>query len=567
MTRVVHQLAPKNKQGAAKPVHNKLTGAVYTPPKLASWVADMLLSHLGVERPCILDLGCGAGALLHAVQSKQSNVDLIGIDIDKKALVSAKRRLGAGAKLIAKNVLQPPFGANETLANAWVRELGRKPDAIIMNPPWGAEVLRDDRFLNRGLTVATSQFDTYDLFCELALQIVARGGLCAFILPDSLFLPQHEALRKLIAEKTTILFLARLGEGVFENVARGSVIIICRNKLPLKRSEVECVRLNKDWRNRIKGEEAFEAARRALAHQVPQLRFRSDPNFKFDIDVQRQEFATIAKIERVAPNWTNVFASRRGVELAKGGAIVTCECGLSRPRPTTESVRCRACNRALDISASYNIVSRTRGAGRGWMRLIVGEDVRRYSVTPSRWIRQGIEGINYKALPQKGERRLLIRKTGIGLNAALDDSGALTNQVVFEYKPRSQDVPDFYLPYALGVLCSRTMLAYHLKRSGDNEWRSHPYVTQRILSELPVYLPSESESSWKQCRAIAAAVERHISGCDQDLLIEGLVAGLFKLTAAEFSWIAEVLDSAGNMEAMRMLRLPSEKRVVPVSVL
>src|SRR5438874_2005611 len=43
-------------------------GAVYTPDVLADWVADELLSLLGVERPCVLDPACGDGALLRAVQ-------------------------------------------------------------------------------------------------------------------------------------------------------------------------------------------------------------------------------------------------------------------------------------------------------------------------------------------------------------------------------------------------------------------------------------------------------------------------------------------------------------------
>ena len=100
----------------------------------------------------------------------------------------------------------------------------------------------------------------------------------------------------------------------------------------------------------------------------------------------------------------------------------------------------------------------------GWWPLIAGEDVDRYRSSPSREIRVGIPGINYKRAIGGAEDRLLVRKTGIGLKGAIYQGDAYTTQTVFHFRATDES-PSFLLPYVLGVLCSRVMLAVHLKRT------------------------------------------------------------------------------------------------------
>jgi hypothetical protein len=164
--------------------------------------------------------------------------------------------------------------------------------------------------------------------------------------------------------------------------------------------------------------------------------------------------------------------------------------------------------------------------------------------------------------------KLLIRKTGVGIKAVVDESGAATNQVVFHFT-RRKDSPSFVLDYMEGVLCSRVLLAWHLKRHGEVEWRSHPYITQHVIRGFPVPVPNSPEE-WAQAQAIANAVQdrrmakRHDSA--EDIAVERLVAGLFGLTEADMRWVLGVLDSAQQLEPIRTLRLPSASLVAPLCV-
>jgi hypothetical protein len=206
--------------------------------------------------------------------------------------------------------------------------------------------------------------------------------------------------------------------------------------------------------------------------------------------------------------------------------------------------------------------------GAKWWPLIVGEDVDRHSCRASRAIRVGIPGIRYKRPETFARPKLLVRKTGLGVKAALDESGALTNQVVFHFLARPAAPPGI-LDYLEGILCSRVLLAWYLKRHGETEWRSHPYVTQHVIRNFPIPLPS-SRAEVAQAVAIAEAVcrRRRVRHHDseEDLEVERLVAGLFGLTQSDMRWVLDVIDSAQSVEPIRTLRLPSASLVVPRTV-
>ena len=188
------------------------------------------------------------------------------------------------------------------------------------------------------------------------------------------------------------------------------------------------------------------------------------------------------------------------------------------------------------------------------MPLFVGEDIGRYALSCSRQL--DVPGINYKSRDLYSQERLLVRKTGVGLKATVTKRAAASSQVVFHYVPLSKEL-NFFLYYILGVLSSRVMFAYHLKKSGENEWRSHPYVTPKTLKELPIPAPKKGTQSWRQATEIARRVKKHVRNGGKskklDLEIEGLVAGLYKLDHSDLDWVKEVICEAQNLEPMRAL--------------
>src|SRR5439155_19093051 len=106
-------------------------GAIYTPPILARWVAELLAGQLtDRESPVVLDPACGDGALLLAVHERlNGKVRLVGWDIDPVAIAAARQFLPGTTQLLNRDSLVSTDG----------RFPAARPDGIIVNPPWGSE--------------------------------------------------------------------------------------------------------------------------------------------------------------------------------------------------------------------------------------------------------------------------------------------------------------------------------------------------------------------------------------------------------------------------------------------
>lgn len=551
-------------------LNQRVLGAVYTPTVLADWVAKRLLSSLPLDGqpPVVLDPACGDGALLESIWTQSDGrAQLVGFDIDPHAVSQASLRLGKRAKLFCVDALA-----------ADPQAMGiPQPDAIIANPPWGAALALDATELRRhGYSLARGQFDSFDLFIELGLKWLEEGSPAAFIVPDSIFSPQHEATRVMLARMTTLEVVARLGEGIFPGIFRGTAVALFRPGRARPDQQVQCIRLRSTERKQVlSGEMPFETAAEHSMHTTTQQQLTENQRTEFRLDVTSSDSKPLRRIERKPLDWSRWLLVGRGVELGKSGLIVRCPaCNLARPMPKA-AFFCSGCgkpNKGHDCVSEHIVVKADVPPADDWRPLIIGQDVDRYRCVPTRQIRTGVGGIKYKPTNDCNEKRLLIRKTGMGLKAAIDETGTYTNQVVFHVSAMP-DAPDFLLEYMLGVLCSRVMLAYHLRRSGDCEWRSHPYVTPTTLRALPLpWVGADGGPRWKQAQAIAEAARRRAAAHDQqsiaetDLEVENLVAGLFGLSARDCRWVLDVLDKAQSVQAFSSLRIADRSTFLPVKV-
>lgn len=530
-------------------------GQVFTPRFLASWVALLLKEHLGEKwSGDLLDPACGDGELLDAAVEQLPNAKLFGVDIDFGASEAAQARLGQRAVIKTDDML--------AAASLTTFRKAPKVGAVVSNPPWGADLLHSSsRLRELGYSLASGQFDSWSLFVEMSLKTLEFEGMAVFILPDAIFSPEHVATRKFIAEHCSIELIARLGEGIFKGVYRGTSVLLVRKRKPALDHKVEVFRLSKDQRKAILANKlTLQEARVCGSHSVSQSRFLSDKGCRWDIDVRRSDQNLLGRLEASGGSWTDMIVSGRGVELSKRGLVKVCSnCDHVTPSPTRpRDVTCQGCGLTThsEEMTTQRIVEAGTEKQPGFMPLIVGEDIGRYALSCSRRIKLDVPGINYKNRELYSQERLLIRKTGVGLKATVTKKVAASNQVVFHYVPLSEEF-SFFLYYVLGVLSSRIMFAYHLKKSGENEWRSHPYVTPKTLKELPIPSPKNGTQSWRQAIEIASRVKRHVrnggSSKKLDLEIEGLVAGLYGLDHSDLGWVKQVICEAQNLEPMRAL--------------
>lgn len=534
-------------------------GAYYTPEVIARWLADEIVTAARPVAPLsVVDPACGDGQLLEAVIARAGSlaVSAVGIDIDGKAIDAARDRLGRDVTLVqADALLGHPSGA-----------VGRQVDAIIANPPWGAALPLSARsYEELGFGLARGQFDSYDLFVELILGWLASGGVAGLVLPDSLLLPEHESTRRLLVRETHILSLVRLGEGFFDGVFRGTMLLVARRGTAPPDAMVRCGRLQFADRGLVRrGDLPLKDA--LSFHDVPQARFRGNTHSEFDLDVRSDETAFHVMRAGSLFDWGDLVEWGRGIEIGKAGRIWRCSsCGTARPAPLGLSATCNGCGKQIDGRVRETIV-RTNSSPdlqAGWVPLIVGSDVTRYRATPSRQIRLGVKGIRYKN--GLTERKLLVRKTGVGIQAAIDDSGAATTQSVFHCVAKDGS-PSWILDYLLGVLNSRPMQAFHLRQTGDHEWRSHPYVTPRTLRALPTPSITASPSALAIAMEIAslARVMSTMPNDGRDHEIDRSVLKLFGIEETGGGWVRDVLAGAQQLRPIARLRRIEASTLVPV---
>lgn len=540
--------------------------SVYTPDFLADWMALKLRQLLGRKRKgVVMDPACGDGALLKAVRGAvAAGIDLIGVDIESNAIRGLGERKIPRCRGVVDNALKPASG-NDPVTQLQGLVVGQKITGIIANPPWsGALRNQGGELKSRGLSLASGQFDAYDLFFELSIKSLSKYGVGVFVVPDSLFLPEHAETRKFILDNTRMHLIARVGEGFFPGVCRGAVVLALEKRKDNHDWLTRCFRLrSQDRKSVLRGEESLEVLEERLGHEIAQERFQSSPDFCFDIDSGAKDKTYLSNLDKIEPAWPKIFQQGRGVEISKNGKAICCRsCGFFRPAPRTRGTRPVCVNCGENSFSEECFTSPSAKAPKGWSPLITGIDVTRYSCGASRSIQLGLPGINYKPESIYTQPKLLIRKTGLGLNASVDESGSHTTQVVYHYllKP---NCPKFLLYYALGVLSSRVMLTFFLKRYGELEWRSHPYVTTKTISKLPLPVPVRGHWSWRQCKEIASLSRKLQKSGGQDialdLKIERLVAGLFGLNQEAFQWYLEFLHTIDKLAFVnRIIVNPNE---------
>ncbi len=544
----------------------KLQGAVYTPDELSAYVAQKMLGFVPASllgtRITAVDPACGDGQLLKALEDEALRAgldcDLVGMDVDRRALQTASSRLPHANFLLA-DALCPTQG--DAPERGWRRRLQRRklslPSLVIANPPWGATLQQTRQELTAaGYTLARGQYDSYELFLELALKLVVPGGLVGFIVPDSLFATEHEGLRRLLLSKSQVLFVARMGEGLFESVFRACAVVICRNTPPAEGDSTQCMRLTPEWRRSIAaGDTTFAEAETDLVHLAPTERFLSNPGLQIDVDTRDLGSTTLQKLRSTGTRMEQYLSSARGVELSKHGKVAFCSvCNTWSPEPKNTDA-CPRCGQDL-LPLEHDVIVSAREMP-GYHSFIVGEDIERHRIRSHRWIDLSRQGINYKDPELYAGPKLLVRKTGVGISASMDYSDAYTNQVVYVFRKHG-DLPDWLpIEFTAAIICSRAAFFHVTLTNGETEWRSHPYLTQRHILDLPAPNPERLSPLANEIEHAARLIrEQSETGLDPatDALVENLVARAFGLDRQDYEQIYKTIFSVQDLVPVRAMK-------------
>lgn len=534
---------------------SKKYGVVYTPDSLATFVAGLLIDSIkstNVNVENVLDPACGEGALLMAYKSV-SNCDsrFWGIDIDDDVI----QKNIAEYEVCKSDAILPK--TRKTTKEYWKDRIP-KIQAIIANPPWSSEKIYDRGELRKaGFKLVDGQYDSYVLFIELAYNLLEEEGFFAFIIPDSLFDAQNKELRKFLVENTQIKVIARLGEKLFENINRATTVLICQKKRPEIDSKTTCFRLSTDNRKKyLAGKQTLRFFYDKEKHEVMQKRFKGNVLCNFDIDTREAEETLLEKIRTEMVTWDSVFKFGRGVEISKTGEVTICtNChsaqGYTKKQYEIGKKKCSCCNKETVVNSKTVCQVVSDVYKKNYMKMIVGEDVHRYVCEPKHYIKKNVNGINYKSDTLYQSPKLLVRKTGLGIYAAIDYSYEKTSQTVYilKYLDDMNKVP---LEYYLALLNSRVVYYYYLKVFGENEWKSHPYLTKQIIFSLPIrrYVGDFLD---EQIIEMATRISHEYS-YDLDMELENLIMQKYGLNEEDKRLIIKEMNSLPNLSSVNNMK-------------
>jgi len=247
--------------------HRKKSGIFYTPPEVVRMIVDETVggwcdANPG-SMPRLLEPACGAGAFATAVFEKLWGInkenstanklirqicDAIHLnDIDPSALSIAALCMARKINGIAgplKEEIRINVSSNDFLdVPRWIGENQDRPqyDVIIGNPPYISYYAKGSQGITetlrhewaRHFISARGRVNTFLLFIEMALKLLAPCGRIGFVIPNTfLIMKSYEKLRRYVLDTCHLRFIADLSLGIFAGAEVPCCVVVMEKRDP-----------------------------------------------------------------------------------------------------------------------------------------------------------------------------------------------------------------------------------------------------------------------------------------------------------------------------------------------
>ncbi len=430
------------------------------------------------------------------------------IENDTHIINETKNQILELERIIRKNTLETFNGdRGKVFPLAWEEifpETGGKFNVIIGNPPWGADITRI-KYQVSYLKSATSQMDSWSLFIERSVLGLRKGGLIGFVVPNTLLLnPNYSQIRSILLSTCQITHLVNLGEGIFPGVSQPAMILIARKTRNEPSHKISIIpSITKQVREEILADMpnfTFSSPLSCL-----QTRFSNNFNKEFDIfSLELDDFVKIVEKDLYSDqkqvcNLGTLVKNGRGVEIGKKGKIVQCPLCKCWSSPPLIERKCRTFNCGYNLSSmdkEIEIVHDSMIDPLIDRPFLVGYQIQRYFTHREKYISVQYTGINYKTPELYQSPKLLVRKTGKGMNWVIDYQNRWVSQVVYIFQLK-ENLKEIYksisLEYLLGILNSQMMKNYVISKVLDPNRTEFPHFVQKSILQLPIKIPLSKE--------------------------------------------------------------------------
>ncbi|MHA1382448.1 MAG: Eco57I restriction-modification methylase domain-containing protein [Candidatus Helarchaeota archaeon] len=405
-----------------------------------------------------------------------------------------------------------------------------KADIIVGNPPYIfiRDVPEPERSKIQTLKLKTNkgQWDLYQLFIEVGINLLNEGGYLGYIVPDSILAnSERRLIREYIYYNCNIKIIHHVGKKFRLPSVANVVIILQKSKTPNYKGETRLL---------------FSDEKK-ITNIITQNKIKEKWDFNFYLHLTKndeklidklQRNKTIEEIDKSHPDF--YIQISRGMELTKKGKIFYCpKCKIYYPLPEKKS-NCKKCGLKFNPELTESIVHDKKINDN--CKLFVS-DLNRYIIQKYQYIEIGKKGINYKSPKIYAPNRIIIRQLNQDglICATIEPEGAYTSQSIYNI---NTNLNPYYL---LGLLNSKLMSYYFSKIFGSYK-ALFPRILIEYIKKLPIVIPDKA-IEWqleqlvkKYLRIIKDNLTKpELNKCVLDLQpqIDSIVFNLFGLDLSE----------------------------------
>lgn len=556
----------------------KKLGEFYTPTSVVNYILDAVdyNNFNEIETKKIIDISCGSGSFLIqiirrfiykyleiykrkkiselTVEQAKSIVfhikyNIYGIDINRIACILCQINihfvLFEVFKVIRKsdkNYQLPLFNIKN--CNTLNLKKSEQFDIVFGNPPYifHRDIPNDQRKIieNNDFNTCSGQYDYYQIFIEIGINILKIGGLLGYIVPDSLLaLSNRSSIRKYIYNTTKIKEIYHTG-AKFNNLIVSNIILI----------------LQKEDSAFVRKENQIKITSSNQQEKVIQQNTLKNWDFKFLIHLNNTDSSIIKYLNENflilnELNKTKGFkvTLNRGVELTKSGEIILCEqCKKYFPLPKKQ-LKCRECNITLKEENKEKIIydSIPNDAVKDYKLFLYS--INRYQIKQYKYIDISKIGINYKNF-KNYEDRIIIRQISQNnlICATYDYNLSLTSQSFYNLKVNKSPISEFNNLYLLGIINSKLLSYYFIKLFGSYK-KLFPRILIEKIKNFPIKIPYSSNEKEK-----AKEIIKHVKILLKNVKkteyrqrkIDSLVFDLYQISDKKREYIWNFMKSLDN---------------------
>lgn len=377
-------------------------------------------------------------------------------------------------------------------------------DAVIGNPPWGQKEIEKKPLLQQWIRSrfpsAAGIFDVFRPFVELAVRLTRAGGMLGQVLPDTVLLKNYEPTRRLLLEQTSLRSIDWWGMAFGDAVIDAATIVASRGP-PAADHRVQV---------------AVRDGTRVQSHTVEQRSFSANPRSMFNLYLTDERRAVLRRLDAL-PRLSEFFEAHEGVH---SGNIRD---ELFVAERADES--CRELIFGRDEIAPFHLQWRGR-----YIRL---------SAVPMQKSPRRYANIGQPAWHETP--KVLVRRTGDHVLAAVDERGRYCSNNFFLVIPRADHPLDLY---GLCALLNSEVMTALFRLVEPRKGRAFAELKIKHLSAFPLPPADRGEqiaalNNLGRQRAEAAARIRQIG---VGKISADLAAEVTRLDALKEAKVRELLE-------------------------